>query len=848
MSLVDDLVPHMRHVLHAERDLRDLGLLWQMIEATSAIACPEEAEDILPMLTRTRERFSALQAQLVRQLGSESLAELGDELASSAQCTIDILVRNLFERTADVGFLATDAVLRAFCEAAARGDADAAPLQRRLAEYRAKYSVYDDIVLLAPDGRVLARLDEEGPSTLAGDPLVADTIARRGFVERFGPTPLARGGAPALLYAQRIDADGGRCAGLLVLRFRLADEMRRIFASVEQSGRHVALVLLDAEDRVIASADESHVPVGARLQTAPGAEVGLVAFGGREYLAVTRPGAGFQGYPGPGWRAHAMVSLLTAFSGRDDADGDAALAPDTPELARLRGELEAINGDLRRVVWNGRLFAGAQQHASARLKALLAQVQEAGRRTRDRVDEAIGALQRSALARQRHAAHDLARLAADIMDRSLYERANDCRWWALSPVLERGLAAPPAAADAELAAVLRHVNGLYTVYTRLVVFGADGRIRAVSRDAEDTSLIGQEVGAALLDAVRGLADSQRYAVSAFEASPLSDGRPTYVYAAAVRDAQRRVVGGIAAVFDAPAELHKMLGDVLGERAGFAAFVETDGRVLACTDAELPPGSMLPKALAPGLAEFRGATWSVAAVKADGYREFKREDGYDNRVRALVALRLGERERRGRNQHDIPVHALPPARREAVAGWALFHVGGGRFGLPTASVLEARSRDGLVRARLGLPHALGLLEVPQGAGSVVVPVLCARSLFGVRYAPRAQDGVLLVLATAAAPSRPAVALWVDEVLAVVDAGHEHLQPVPEGLRTHSPLLSGLLRLMAGGEQGGEILAQVLAADSVARLAAMAGTAPPPEAPEPVAGVVAEAAQDLPALQR
>ncbi|WP_157781743.1 hypothetical protein [Rubrivivax gelatinosus] len=55
-------------------------------------------------------------------------------------------------------------------------------------------------------------------------------------------------------------------------------------------------------------------------------------------------------------------------------------------------------------------------------------------------------------------------------------------------------------------------------------------------------------------------------------------------------------------------------------------------------------------------------------------------------------------------------------------------------------------------------------------------------------------------------------------------------------------------MAGGEQGGEILAQVLAADSVARLAAMAGTAPPPETPEPVAGVVAEAAQELPALQR
>ena len=35
---------------------------------------------------------------------------------------------------------------------------------------------------------------------------------------------------------------------------------------------------------------------------------------------------------------------------------------------------------------------------------------------------------------------------SDIMDRNLYERANDCRWWALSPVLREGLAAPAGGA------------------------------------------------------------------------------------------------------------------------------------------------------------------------------------------------------------------------------------------------------------------------------------------------------------------------------------------------------------------------------------------------------------------
>ncbi|MFO0208779.1 MAG: hypothetical protein ACK54L_21980, partial [Betaproteobacteria bacterium] len=124
MVEIEDLITHMRRVQAAERDMRDLSLTWQMIEASAAISCPQDVQSILPTLTQTRERFDGLQRRLVESLASESLAELQDELAAKAQCVIDILVRNLFERTADVGFLATDEVLRGFCarDAAARGE------------------------------------------------------------------------------------------------------------------------------------------------------------------------------------------------------------------------------------------------------------------------------------------------------------------------------------------------------------------------------------------------------------------------------------------------------------------------------------------------------------------------------------------------------------------------------------------------------------------------------------------------------------------------------------------------------------------------------------------------------
>lgn len=109
----DDHLTHLRGVHAAERDLRDPGVVWRMVESGAAISCPEEVAPILPTLKDTRVRLDELHQRLVAQMVQENQAELADELSAKAQCAIDILVRNLCERTADVGFLATDDVVRA---------------------------------------------------------------------------------------------------------------------------------------------------------------------------------------------------------------------------------------------------------------------------------------------------------------------------------------------------------------------------------------------------------------------------------------------------------------------------------------------------------------------------------------------------------------------------------------------------------------------------------------------------------------------------------------------------------------------------------------------------------------
>jgi chemotaxis signal transduction protein len=818
MTSIDDLVPHMRHVQAAEREMRELSLVWQTIESAAAISCPEEVASILPTLTRTRERFGALQQRLIASLATESRAELGDELTAKARCAIDILVRNLFERTADVGFLATDDVIRAFCLADDDGrDATRDAMRGRLAAYQAKYSVYEDVVVLAPDGSVLVRLDESSAIARSNDPIVADALQGDGYRERFGTTDLAAEGVPALLYAHRIH-DGGRTVGVLVLVFRFFDEMRRIFSGMVDERAQIALMLIDDRERVIASNDEAHVPRGAVLARVAPDDVVLTTFAGREYLAVCCATRGYQGYRGPAWRAQAMVSLLTAFRPRAE-DGEGTNVPlDNEGLAEIQRDADEINRELRRVVWNGRLMARTGQGDQIRLKAVLNQVNLAGARTRERVALAIRDLYRTSLARARHQAGDLARLAADIMDRNLYERANDCRWWALSPAIAEQLRAPPSESSRRaLDRTLDALNDLYTVYGRLVAFDAAGRVRGLSRAASAPPTAGASVDPEWLESIRRLDDPQRYAVTPFESNAFHDAGDTYVYLAAIRDpGHGALLGGIAIVFNASVEFGAMVRDVIGERQGFAALVDPAGRVVSTTNAELATGSLLKFQDEVALVEHEGANYACARVRTTGYREFKTGDGYDNGVQAVVALRLGRTDRRRRTLSDEALQVQPPTLRDAVQELGVFQVGPGRYAIAADQVIRAVTNRGIVRAPSVMSLSAGLLEVELDEGPQLVHVLCARRLFGVDYPARASDGVVLVLRSGAQPGAAAFGLRVDDVLAVLEVRRQQVHDAPVSARGARGFVRGIvdcaLEVPAGSPQR-KALVQVVDAQAL-----------------------------------
>jgi hypothetical protein len=139
---IDNFLPYMRDVIRCEQSLHELNLMWRIIESSAKMNCPVEAKSILPTMAATRAGFNRLEKDLVLSLVQEKVSTVLNEIGTKAHYVIDILVRNLFERTADVGFLATDKEL---CSFVAGLSDDEEIIRARLRAYRRKYTVYDEI-------------------------------------------------------------------------------------------------------------------------------------------------------------------------------------------------------------------------------------------------------------------------------------------------------------------------------------------------------------------------------------------------------------------------------------------------------------------------------------------------------------------------------------------------------------------------------------------------------------------------------------------------------------------------------------------------------------------------------
>src|SRR4051812_6155117 len=255
-----------------------------------------EKPGLLASLERVGSEFNKLRTELGDALDESQNRGAAIELGTRAQISIDILIRNLLERTADVGFLAEDGVIIDSLSRALVSESTPEALRERLEEYVAKYSVYDDVAVYRANGTLHGTRLGAASRFAAEDSLVATAIAQpASFCEIFRTGP---DGKAQLLYVQTIFSPARVPLGVLALSFKFADEMRGIFASLLKGAApgHV-LGILDRDRRVIASSDAAALAIGTLVELEGGNLVNLM-LDETEYLGLRRPTRGYQGFFG----------------------------------------------------------------------------------------------------------------------------------------------------------------------------------------------------------------------------------------------------------------------------------------------------------------------------------------------------------------------------------------------------------------------------------------------------------------------------------------------------------------------------------------------------------------------
>jgi hypothetical protein len=185
---------------------------------------------------------------------------------------------------------------------------------------------------------------------------------------------------------------------------------------------------------------------------------------------------------------------------------------------------------------------------------------------------------------------DLSLNAIELIDRNLYERTCDVRWWATDSAAVDCAAAPDAATAGHVSERLAVILSAYTVYLDLWLCDLNGKILANGR-ADRFKVAGQNVAdTKWFHDARKLRSGDDYVASDVECQPLLGNAQVATYCASVRadgKANGKPVGVLAIHFDWEPQARAI---VQGVRVGSSdkarvLLVDSHFRVIAASDGQ-----------------------------------------------------------------------------------------------------------------------------------------------------------------------------------------------------------------------------------------------------------------------
>jgi len=546
----------------------------------------------------------------------------------------------------------------------------------RLEDIRHSYTLYRDIVLTTDDGRIVANANPAERERILGLSISGESWFRKALETRNGTEYHAQDLGPSvvenclsLVYATAVresSNENGRSIGALGVFFDFQGEAALILEEYmprDSDGQPVEGALsmfTDSAGTIIASTDPAclqpgqtaHLPRGNRNLESGQRTSQYMVFEGLESAVFSARTDGYLDYRGLGWSSHVIVPKAHLFELAAPADEigisaeelmDSRIIPDINKQTYLR--VQDDKESIQLISLNGIVFASKLGKRGGALGPIFNQITRTGDFVTSRMEDLLKEMALGELELNLKALENFSKQAIDLVDRNLFERAADIRWWATDEYFWNALENPTTENFHKASERLKVINGSYTMYRNIVLANDSGDIVACSRTELRNELSKINVSdQSWFQMGMRTARSQEFAVQDVQKSVLEKAKTrSLVYSGGVRRKGARSgesVGVLGILFDWDTEAGKILSTCLpcdssGRTIeGSAAFyTNAKGEVIESTSAEtFPVGSKLDlpqRALRLGKGEttssvFRtgDASYLLGSSRTKGYREYE----------------------------------------------------------------------------------------------------------------------------------------------------------------------------------------------------------------------------------
>lgn len=273
------------------------------------------AGEVKNLAARAAANSKELRTEVIKEIQAQTTILQDKEynrLAEMSQTLVQLIVRNLYERTADVRWWATDDALFRCLKSMEKVEIDHATY--RLGLINRFYSVYLNLILVGADGKIIACSQPEkfhkvigadvsnlpwvkkAFATRSGDDYIVDDIYR----DHLHENKMVAVYATAVRMGGKVD---GKELGVLGVYFDW-DEQARVIVETEPSlspaeWKHTRVMLLDHNMRIIAASDHRDLLSPFMLEL-KGRQKGYYFNNNKELVAFAKT-LGYQEYDGLGW-------------------------------------------------------------------------------------------------------------------------------------------------------------------------------------------------------------------------------------------------------------------------------------------------------------------------------------------------------------------------------------------------------------------------------------------------------------------------------------------------------------------------------------------------------------------